>query len=138
MLVSIGTYALCDGTREGGVATSKLRITVDRKIQVQDIFRATEVETFDRGNRKTEVGFDVSYTFPDLATAELFALSQEENIPATGIVTFTLVNVNGQKQYRYLPDGKVTQHKLTEQMGVTMTYTYTLVGGIIQQAKPAS
>ena len=137
MLVSIGTYALCDGTRSGGVGTTQMRFRVDREIQVQKIFRAGEVMTYDRGNRKTTVTFEVAYTFPDLETADVFVLTQEDNIPATGIVTFTATKPNGQKVIRYLANGKITNHELTEDIGLTKKYSYTIVGGTIQQTKPS-
>jgi hypothetical protein len=137
MLVSIGTYALCDGTRAGGVGVTRLRFRVERDIQVQPIFRASQVETFDRGNRKTTVTFEVCQTFPDQETADIFVLTQEDNIPATGIVTFTATKANGQNVVRYLAAGKILSHELVEQIGVTTRYQYTIVGGEIQSAVPS-
>jgi hypothetical protein len=138
MLVSIGNYDLCDGTRAGGVGTTRLRFRVERKLQVQEIFRAQEVSTFDRGNRKTTVTFEVSQTFPSQEEADVFVLTQEDNIPSKGIVTFTAIKPNGQKVVRYLAGGKVESHELVEQIGVTTRYQYTIVGGTIQQAAPSN
>ena len=64
MLISIATFSLCDGTRSGGVGITRLRFRVQRKIQVSELFRAEEVETFDRGNRETTATFEISRTFP--------------------------------------------------------------------------
>lgn len=138
MLISIGNYALCDGTRAGGVGATRLRFRVDRKIQVQDIFRADQVVTFDRGNRKTTVSFEVAQTFPTQEEADIFILTQEDNIPSSGIVTFTATKPNGQQVVRYLADGKMPSHELIEQIGVTTRYQYTIVGGEIQQSMPSS
>ena len=138
MLISIGTYALCDGTRAGGVGVTRLRFRVDRKIQVQEVFRASEVVTFDRGNRKTTVSFEVIQTFPDQESADVFVLTQEDNIPATGVVTFSATRPNGQKVVRYLAGGKLERHELIEQIGITTRYQYTIVGGTIQAALPAN
>jgi hypothetical protein len=138
MLVSIGTYALCDGTRPGGVGITGLRFRVQRKIQVAEWFRAQEIETFDRGNRETTVTFEVAQTFPTLEEAEVFVLTQEDNIPASGTVTFTAMKPNGQKVVRYLAGGKVQSHELIEQIGVTTRYRYTIIGGMIQQTQPGN
>ena len=138
MLVSIGNYALCDGTRSGGVGVTRLRFRVDRKLQVAEIFRAPEVTTFDRGNRKTTVTFEVSQTFDTLEDADVFVLTQEDNIPGTGLVTFTATKPNGQKVVRYLAGGKIQSHELLEQIGVTTRYQYIIVGGTIQQAVPSN
>ncbi len=138
MLVSIGTYALCDGTRSGGVGVTRLRFRVDRKIQIAEIFRAEEVVTYDRGNRKTTVSFEVTQTFETLEDADFFVLTQEDNIPGAGVVTFTAIRPNGQKVVRYLADGKVQSHQLVEQIGVTTRYQYTIVGGTIQQVMPSN
>lgn len=138
MLVSIGSYALCDGTRAGGVGVTRLRFRVDRKLQVQEVFRAEEVATFDRANRKTTVTFEVSQTFTSQEEADFFVLTQEENIPSSGIVTFTATKPNGQKVVRYLAGGKVQTHELVEQIGVTTRYQYSIVGGAIQQTVPSN
>jgi len=138
MLVSIGTFSLCDGTRSGGVGVTRLRFRVHRKIQVAEVFRAEEVETFDRGNRETTVIFEISRTFPTQEVADVYVLQHEDTVPSVGIVTFTAFQPNGQKVVRYLADGKVQTHELVEQIGVTTRHQYTIIGGTIQQAMPAS
>lgn len=117
---------------------TRLRFLVERAIQVQDIFRAEEIATYDRGNRRTTVIFEVLQTFPDQETADVFVLTQEDNIPSSGIVSFTATKPNGQKVVRYLPGGKLESHELLEQIGVTTRYQYVIVGGIMQQTVPAS
>jgi len=94
--------------------------------------------TYDRGNRKSTVTFEVCQTFPDQESADVFVLTQEDNIPSSGIVTFTAIKPNGQKVVRYLAAGKITSHELVEQIGVTTRYQYTIVGGAIQQSLPAN
>jgi hypothetical protein len=138
MLVSIGTFQLCDGTRSGGVGVTRLRFRVERKIQVAELFRGEEVETFDRGNRETTVNFEVSRTFATQEAADVYVLEHEETVPSSGIVTFTAFQPNGQKVVRYLADGKVRNHELVEQIGVTTRHEYVIVGGEIQQALPAA
>jgi hypothetical protein len=136
MLVSIGSYALCDGTRTGGVGVTRLRFRVLRKIQTAMIFRAEEVETFDRGNRETEVTFQVSRTFANQEAADVFILQHETTLPSVGIVTFTAFLPNGQKVVRYLAGGKVRSHELVEQIGVTTRHQYSITGGTIQTTIP--
>jgi hypothetical protein len=138
MLVSIGTFQLCDGTRTGGVGVTRLRFRVQRKLQVAELFRGEEIETFDRGNRETTALFEVSRTFPTQEAADVYILQHEDTIPSSGIVTFTAFQPNGQKVVRYLADGKVRTHELVEQIGVTTRHQYTIIGGTIQQSVPAS
>lgn len=138
MLVSIGTFKLCDGTREGGVGVTRLKFHVDRKIQVQEVFRAEEVITFDRGNRRTTASFEVSRTFPTQEEADVYVLTHEDTLPSSGMVAFTAVQPNGQKVVRYLAGGKVARHELVEQIGVTTRHQYTIVGGTVQQSAPAN
>ena len=138
MLVSIGTYSLCDGTRSGGVGVTRLRFKVDRKLQVAELFRADAISTFDRGNRKTTVTFEVSRTFASQEAADVFILTLEDSLPSTGIVTFTAFLPNGQKVVRYLAGGKVQSHEMLEQIGVTTRHQYTITGGTITAAIPAN
>jgi hypothetical protein len=138
MLVSIGTFQLCDGTRPGGVGVTRLKFRVERKIQVAEIFRAEEVETFDRGNRETTVRFEVSRTFATQEAADVYVLQHEETVPSSGVVTFTAFQPNGQMVVRYLADGKVQTHELIEQIGVTTRHQYVIIGGTIQTSEPAS
>jgi hypothetical protein len=137
MLVSIGGYTLCDGTREGGVSTTGMKFKVKRLIQVAPCFRAEQVETFDRGNRETMLSFDVFYTFDTIADAEAFVLLLEENLPSAGLVTLISSKPNGQTVVRYLADGKVDSHELIEQIGSTIHYHYELIGGVAQSTPPA-
>jgi len=138
MLVSIGNYSLCDGTRAGGVGTTRLRFRVNRKIQVQEIFRAEQVSTFDRGNRQTTATFEITRTFPSQEEADVYVLEHEETVPSSGLVSFTAFQPNGQKVVRYLAGGKLESHELIEQIGVTTRHQYTITGGIIQQTIPSS
>jgi hypothetical protein len=138
MLVSIGTFQLCDGTRSGGVGVTRLHFRVTRKIQLAELFRGPEVETFDRGNRETTVTFEVFRTFPTQEAADVYVLQHEGTLPSSGIVTFTAFQPNGQKVVRYLADGKVRLHQLVEQIGVTTRHQYIIIGGEIQLSLPAS
>jgi hypothetical protein len=136
MLVSIATFQLCDGTRSGGVGVTRLRFRVSRKIQVAQIFRGDEVETFDRGNRETTVTFEIFRTFLTQEAADVYVLQHEDTVPSAGLVTFTAFQPNGQKVVRYLAGGVVQTHELLEQLGVTTRHHYTIIGGTIQQAIP--
>jgi hypothetical protein len=137
MLISIAAFQFCDGTRSGGVGVTRLRFRVSRKIQVAQIFRGDEVETFDRGNRETIVTFEISRTFSTQEVADVYVLQHEDTVPSTGLVTFTAFQPNGQKVVRYLAEGVVQTHELLEQIGVTTRHHYTIIGGTIQQAAPS-
>jgi hypothetical protein len=115
-----------------------LRFRVKRKLQVQEIFRAEQVITFDRGNRETTATFEVTRTFETQEEADVFVLEHEETIPSSGVVSFTAFMPNGQKVVRYLAGGMLEQHELVEQIGVTTRHQYTIVGGTITQTQPTN
>jgi hypothetical protein len=120
------------------VGVTRLRFKVERKVQVVEAFRAWEISTFDRGNRKSVCTFEVSRTFATQEAADVFVLTLEDSLPSSGIVTFTAFLPNGQKVARYLAGGKVESHELVEQIGVTTRHRYTITGGMIQQTLPAN
>lgn len=138
MLVSIGNYNLCDGTRSGGVGTSGLRFRVERAIQVFAPLRAVDPQTFDRAGRKVTLSFSVARTHASQDAADVFVLEHEDTLPSSGIVTITARKPNGQTIVRYVPNGKITDHQLDEQIGVTTRHSYTLVGGRPTSVKPAA
>jgi hypothetical protein len=138
VLVTIGNWACCDGTREGGVGTSRLRFRVARKLQTAEIFRAPTVNIFQRGNTKTTLTFEVVRTFPDQKSADLYALQHETLVPITGLITFTSFATNGQKTIRYLNPGFVESHELVEQIGVTTRHQYQIIGGAVTATMPGS
>src|SRR5882757_3192902 len=53
------------------------RMNGSRNVQEAQFFRATARSFYDRGNRKTEVTFDVTRVFADQVTAESFILMHE-------------------------------------------------------------
>lgn len=136
MLVSIGTFNLCDGTRLNGVGLTNLRFRVDREIQIAQVFRAPAIETFERGNRRTIATFEISRTFPTLGAADSFILTHEETIPASALVTFIAVLTNGQRVLRYLPNGNTKSVDLVAQIGLTTRHQYTIIGGIMTSISP--
>jgi hypothetical protein len=138
MLVSIGNFQLCDGTREGGVGVTNLRFSVARAIQTASFFRGSEISTYDRGNRSTSVSCEIVRTFASQQKADVYILEHEDTVPSTGVVTFTAFKSNGQKVVRYLASGKIQSHQLVEQIGVTTRHQYAIVGGGITQAQPSS
>src|SRR3954466_2428373 len=89
MLVSIGTYALCNGTLLGGVAISALRLTDNRVYDVVIPLRDVAPVPIDRINRTTELSFTIKRTFNSLADCEKFILTLDGNVPETGDVTIT-------------------------------------------------
>jgi hypothetical protein len=132
MLISIGSYAICDGTLAGGVAIGQLRFGVDRLIEIVEPIYSAETDPnitypilFDRKNRKTSITFTVQRTHASAGAAELFIASLDSSLPSTGnvILEFTTTGTDW-----HIPKGKVINHSST-QLGATTTTTYTIVGG---------
>ena len=124
MLVSIGSYDICDGSLSGGVAVGNGRLQLDRIFDVVIAIDELNPELFDRVCRKSTFTFTVQRTFSDAATAELFVLDLDVSIPSTGTVTITATDGTP----RTIPNGFVLNHQ-SSLIGATATTTYSIVGG---------
>ena len=128
MLIAIGAYKLCNGTRAGGVGVTGLRFRVDRAIDIVAPIGAADPQTLDRNGRKVQMSFSITRTHESADAAEQFVIAHESEVPATGIVKLTAGPI-----VRHIPNGKVTSHELSSQNGSTTIHAYTIVGG-----KPAN
>ncbi len=125
MLVSIGSYAICDGTLGGGVAIGQLRFGVDRQIEIVVPIGVADPELFDRGGRISRITFTVQRTHATAGASELFIASLDSSLPSSGNVILTFTTTFTQW---HIPKGKVLNHS-SIQDGATTTTTYTIVGG---------
>ena len=125
MLVSIGSYDICDGTTSGGVAIGQARVQMDRVFDVVVPLQQLNPELFDRTCRKITFTFTVQVIHADAEASELFILDLDSDLPSSGTVKLTPTNST---DYRYIPDGFVVNHQ-SQQNGATSTTTYTIVGG---------
>jgi len=125
MLVSIGTYAICDGTLSGGVAIGQARVQIDRGFDVVVPLAELNAIPLDRVYRKLTFTFQVQRTHTNAGAAELFILDLDSSLPSSGTVTIT---PTGNGSVRYVPNGAVTTHN-SQQNGSTTTTQYTLIGG---------
>ncbi len=125
MLVSIGTYAICDDTLPGGVAIGQLRFGVDRQIEIVVPIGQAAPELFDRGGRISRITFIVQRVHSNAGAAELFIASLDSSLPSSGNVILTFTTTFTQW---HIPKGKVINHS-SSQLGATTTTTYTIVGG---------
>ena len=125
MLVSIGTYAICDGSLGGGVAIGQARLQMDRIYDVVVPLAELNAVPFDRTCRRLTFTFQVQRTHANAGAAELFILDLDSSMPSTGTVKIT---PTGNGSYRYIPNGAVTAHS-SQQNGATTTTQYTIIGG---------
>jgi hypothetical protein len=125
MLVSIGAYDICNGTLAGGVAIGQARINFDRVKDVAIPIDQVDPDIFDRVCHRLTFTFQVQRTHANAATAELFVLDLDTNLPSSGTVTLT---PTGSATTRTIPDGNVISHQ-SNLLGATTTTTYTIVGG---------
>src|SRR4051812_5642889 len=128
MLVSIGSYQICDGSLTGGVATGQARVQMDRVFDIVVPIEELNPEVFDRVCRKLTFAFIVQRTHANAAAAELFILDLDSNIPVPTADTTVKLTPTASVSYRYIPNGFVSNHQ-SQQNGATSTTTYTIVGG---------
>jgi|SRR5215831_2118793 len=125
MLVTIGSYDICDGTLTGGVAIGNGRVQMDRVFDVVIPVDQLDPTLFDRVCRRINFTFEVQVSHADADSAEQFILDLDGNLPSSGMVKLTPTNSTS---YRYIPNGVVTTHQ-TQQTGSLTATTYTIVGG---------
>ena|SRR5215831_3467626 len=133
MLVSIGSYAICDGTLAGGVAVGDLRLRVDRIFDVVVPINDVSPVLFDRITSKSDITFSVYRTFDNINDSEDFLLELEENLPRTGNIQFT----SGSGLIRYIPNGSIVDYSLVKETGATMLHTYHIIGGPTGTSAPS-
>jgi hypothetical protein len=125
MLVSIGSYQICNGTRAGGVAVSDLRLNIDRTFDVVIPLPGLFPIALDRLTSRADITFTVRRMHASLQAAEKFIIELEETLPRTGNIT--LVAQGG--EVRYIKNGAIVAHRLTQQNGSTTFHEYHLSGG---------
>lgn len=125
MKIEIGAYTLCAGGLESPEDLS--REAADT-VQVLPGIRATYAGTLNRGNRQHTLRFSITRTYADAKAAELALLDHPAEVPVTGDVKLT--TEGSSPAVRYLRDA--TCHAFAaRQIGVSITWTYTITGGEI-------
>lgn len=127
MLVSIGSYEICDGTLAGGVAISDLRLSGDRLFELVIPVGDADSTMFDRVTTTIEFVFLVKRTFTSKATAEKFILQLDSALPTTGEVTITTTGPT--PATRIIPNAFVMDHTLILESGATLFHQYHITGG---------
>jgi hypothetical protein len=127
MLVSIGSYSICDGTLTGGVAVSELRLRLDRLFDFVVPIGDVDSTLLDRVNSTLDASFTVKRTFSDVRAAEKFILQLDATLPVSGTVTFTTTGTGAFT--RTIPDGFIVDHALLLENGATCFHQYHLIGG---------
>lgn len=127
MLVSIGTYDICDGTLAGGVAISELRLRADRLFDFVVPVGDVDSILFDRVNTTCDFSFIVKRAFGSKATAEKFIVQQDTILPTSGTVTVTTTGPS--PATREIPNGFIVDHELINEIGATLFYQYHIMGG---------
>lgn len=135
MLVSIASYDICDGTLEGGVALTDLRVVLDR---IFDFAVPLSFPTgsgpcsgsgwlpvsYDRRIQKADFTFTVKRVHADLAAADTFILTLICDLPRQGSVVLT--GFDG--TMLTISDGCLVSHQLQQQIGATTFHSYHIIG----------
>jgi len=127
MLVSIGSYSLCDGTLGGGVAISDLNPRNTRLFDVVTPLDDNDTTLFDRVNTTCDITLTVKRSFPTHETAEKFLLQLDSILPTSGTVTFTTTGPT--PTTRIIPNGYIVDHALVMELGATVFHQYHIIGG---------
>jgi hypothetical protein len=129
MEILFGNVALY-GTERGG-KPSAITLVCRYAAQVEEFFRASQVQVFDRGNAQTTVSFGSVRQHATVSIAENFLLEHETALTGRANVTFKAPNGS----MRYLLNAKITDYR-AECLGVSTRHQYTIVGGLLTKEKP--
>lgn len=127
MLVSIASYDICDGTLNGGVAISALRVRADRLYDFVVPVGDDNPILFDRVNTTADISFVVARTHASRTASETFILSLDNSVPASG--TITLTTTGPTPNTRVMPNGALISSSLLDEQGCTTYHQYRLTGG---------
>ncbi len=129
MTISIDGYFFCNGTLEGGeaVAVSDLGETVNRLTDFAQPLGGISPVAYDRVGRRGDFSFVVKRSHGTLEDAEAFILELEDNIPATGTITFTTSGPT--PDTTTIQNGFLISHDLVQHFGATTFHQYAIAGG---------
>jgi hypothetical protein len=127
------SYVLADSPAH--IPVTNFKINGTRLIQEAAFFRSNAKSFYDRGNRKTEITFDTTRSFPDQNTAETFVFMHETQFPSQTqnpgqfLVTLTAGPAGaGATTNRYLKNATL-ETVTSSLMGCTTKHSYKLTGG---------
>jgi len=124
------SFVLADSP--AAIPLTNFRINGSRLLQETTLFRATGRTFYDRGNRKTEITFDTTRSWPDQTTAESFILLHETQFPGRFLATFMAGRSGaGATANRYLKNA-VVESVGSSLTGCTTRHSYRIAGGVMQ------
>lgn len=129
MKITLGTFVLADSPDP--IPMTNLRINGARAVQEAKFFRAVAEAFYDRGNRKTEISFDVTRKFDDQLSAESFMIYHETQLPGSGLLTLVTQNPGNATQSGYGLNA-VLQSVSSSQTGCTTKHSYRISFGVMQ------
>lgn len=132
MLISIGFYAVCDGTIERGFAATDLRLRITRSIEVVQELGVETPATFDRGTRTSDLSFTVARVHSSIKEAEVFIAKHDDVVPAGGLVALTTTGGT----VAFIINGVVTELQLVSYIGATTFHSYRITGGLFTGVQP--
>jgi hypothetical protein len=129
--ITLNNFVLADSPDP--VPMTNLRINGSRLVQEAVFLRAVARGEYDRGNRRTEITFDVTRLFKTQLEAETFLLEHETNVPGQGLLVFVAGQKGKSTATRYLKNA-VVEALSSGMMGCTTRHSYLIVGGVMKIA----
>jgi len=126
MLISIGSYDLCDGTLANGFAAGNLRLRFTRGIEVVQGLGDVPPTLFDRGTRRLDLSFTIQRVHASIKASESFIGNHPNQVPQSGAIKLT---TSGSEAI-FILNGFVTDIQLIQEIGATTAHSYQIVGGL--------
>ncbi len=132
MLVSIGSYDLCDGTFSGGFAASDIRLRFTRGIEVVQAIGGLIPVTIDRLTRRLDLSFTVHRVHSSINAAEIFIGNHDTTVPRNQAIKLTTTG----SSTIFILSGFLTDIQLINQTGAKTSHSYRIVGGVFDEHPP--
>ncbi len=132
MLIAIGSYPLCNGTIEGGLAATNLRLRFTRSIEVVQELGSSNPATFDRGTRTIDLSFTITRVHESIKEAEVFISKHNDTVPDSGIVALTTTA----GEVAFIANGVAVEFQLISQIGSATFFSYRITGGMFFGIQP--
>ncbi len=125
-MIYSGATLLADGTQAGGMVVD-LNFNGEGLKQVQQIFRASEIVVFNRGNKQNTVSFGILHLHANLASSLERAVTESDTLPAVADLTISYSDAAGSITATLSAAGWGPISRTTS--GMTSIKKYQVIGG---------
>lgn len=107
-----------------------------RVLQVVDLFRASSIRVYGRGNRRVSISFEVTRHHDSILDAVEFIIDHEADVPEEGTAVFDFTDDDGGSMSRWMEYCGVESVQCVQHIGTTTRWAYSLIGSTLLKSNP--